>query len=92
MTKICGSRSATWTRNAERAAETEAEALTLLAESLDENFDAAVEAMLGATGALVLASVAVSLWAGTLYDVSERAANDLLERDGYVDVVLEVEP
>ena len=49
-------------------------------------------AMLGATSALALASIAVSLWAGTLYDVSERAANDLLERDGYVDVVLEAQP
>ena len=49
-------------------------------------------AMVAATGSLALASIAVSLWAGDLYDVSERSADDLLERDGYVEAVLERVP
>ena len=46
-------------------------------------------AMIIATASLALASVAVSIWAGALYDVSERAANDLLDPSGYVEAVLE---
>ncbi len=48
--------------------------------------------MVVATGVLAAASVGVSLWAGDLYDIAERSAEDLLERDGYVEVVLEREP
>jgi len=48
--------------------------------------------MAAATGSLVVASIGVSLWAGELYDVAERSAEDLLERDGYVEVVLERAP
>ncbi|MGA1074213.1 MAG: Na+/H+ antiporter subunit D, partial [Ilumatobacteraceae bacterium] len=40
--------------------------------------------MLAPTAALALASIAVSVAAGPLYDVSERAATDLLERDTYI--------
>ncbi len=48
--------------------------------------------MVAATGALSLASIGVSLWAGALYDVTERAAEDLLDPAGYVEVVLERAP
>ncbi len=48
--------------------------------------------MVAATGALSLASLGVSLWAGALYDVTERAAEDLLDPSGYVEVVLERTP
>jgi multicomponent Na+:H+ antiporter subunit D len=49
-------------------------------------------AMVAATGSLALASIVVSLGAGRLYDISERAANDLLDPVGYVEVVLERAP
>jgi multicomponent Na+:H+ antiporter subunit D len=49
-------------------------------------------AMLVGTGLLVAASIAVSVWAGLLYGVAERAADDLLEPAGYVDAVLERQP
>ncbi len=48
--------------------------------------------MIFGTGILVVASLAVSVWAGTLYDVAERAADDLLEPSGYVEAVLEGTP
>jgi multicomponent Na+:H+ antiporter subunit D len=48
--------------------------------------------MVGATAALALASIAVSVWAGPLYDVSERASRDLLEPSRYVEAILEVRP
>lgn len=45
--------------------------------------------MLAPTAALAIASIAVSVAAGPLYDVSERAATDLLERTAYVEAVLD---
>ena len=45
-------------------------------------------AMLGATTVLVVASLGVSLVAGPLFDVSERAATVLLERTPYIDAVV----
>ncbi|MEL6891412.1 MAG: Na+/H+ antiporter subunit D [Actinomycetota bacterium] len=45
-----------------------------------------------ATGMLGAASIGVSVWAAGLYDISERASIDLLERGRYVEAVLEVEP
>jgi hypothetical protein len=48
--------------------------------------------MVAATGSLALASIVVSVGAGRLYDISERAANDLLDPVGYVEVVLERAP
>ena len=48
-------------------------------------------AMIGATAALAVASIAVSVWAGALYDLSERASRDLLAPERYVAVVLEVD-
>ncbi|MGA1050973.1 MAG: Na+/H+ antiporter subunit D [Ilumatobacteraceae bacterium] len=45
--------------------------------------------MLAPTAALALASIAVSVAAGPLYDVSARAAPDLLERDTYIEAVLD---
>ena len=44
--------------------------------------------MIVATAALALASIAVSVWAGPLYNVSERAAHDLLEPSRYVQAIL----
>jgi multicomponent Na+:H+ antiporter subunit D len=40
------------------------------------------------TAALVLVSLGVAAWAGPLFDVSERSARDMLDRDRYVDEVL----
>jgi multicomponent Na+:H+ antiporter subunit D len=40
------------------------------------------------TGVLVAASLGVAAWAGPLYDVSERTARDMLDRDRYVGEVL----
>jgi multicomponent Na+:H+ antiporter subunit D len=40
------------------------------------------------TTVLVAASIAFSIWAGPLYDVAERAGEDLLEPDRYVEAVL----
>jgi multicomponent Na+:H+ antiporter subunit D len=44
------------------------------------------------TSILVVASLSVSVWAGTLYDIAERAAVDLLEPQGYIEAVLEASP
>jgi multicomponent Na+:H+ antiporter subunit D len=44
--------------------------------------------MTGPTTALVVCSLAVAAAAGPLYSLSERAAHDLLDRDGYVERVL----
>ena len=44
------------------------------------------------TSILVAASLAVSTWAGVLYDVSERAAEDLMDPTEYVTGVLEEAP
>ena len=44
--------------------------------------------MAGATAAVVAMTVAVVVGAGALYDVSERAGKDLLEREPYVEAVL----
>ena len=49
-------------------------------------------AMAAPTALLAAASLAVSFGAGTLYDISERASIDLLERTDYVEAVLEVGP
>lgn len=45
-------------------------------------------AMLGATTVLVVASLGVSLVAGPLFEVSERAATVLLDRTPYIDAVV----
>ena len=45
--------------------------------------------MVGATAAVVVMSLAVVVTAGPLYSVSERAGRDLLEREPYIDAVLE---
>lgn len=47
--------------------------------------------MIGATALLGLASIAVSVFAGPIYDIAERAGNDLLSPDRYVSAVLEVD-
>lgn len=44
--------------------------------------------MLGATIALVAISLAIAVFAGPLYELAERAAADLLDPAGYVEVVL----
>jgi multicomponent Na+:H+ antiporter subunit D len=44
--------------------------------------------MLGATTVLVGLSVVISVAAGPLYSLSERAARTLVERDAYIDAVL----
>ena len=44
--------------------------------------------MIGPTAVLALASIGVSVFAGLLYDVSERASIELLEPSGYVSAVL----
>jgi multicomponent Na+:H+ antiporter subunit D len=46
--------------------------------------------MIVPTAVLALASIAVSVFAGVLYDVSERAAVDLLDGRDYVEAVLTV--
>ena len=48
--------------------------------------------MLGATGALAAVSLALAIWAGPIYDVTERAAEDLLDPRGYVEAVMERSP
>jgi multicomponent Na+:H+ antiporter subunit D len=45
--------------------------------------------MIVPTAVLALASIAVSVFAGELYGVSERAATDLLDTDVYVEAVLD---
>lgn len=44
--------------------------------------------MAGATATLVALSVAIALWAGPLYALSERTAGDLIETHTYVETVL----
>ena len=44
--------------------------------------------MVGATGVLVVASLAVAVSAGPLFEISERAAGILLERSAYIDAVV----
>jgi multicomponent Na+:H+ antiporter subunit D len=44
--------------------------------------------MVGPTALLVLGSLAVAAAAGPIYGLSERAARDLLDRDGYIEKVL----
>jgi multicomponent Na+:H+ antiporter subunit D len=44
--------------------------------------------MLGAAGVAVLGGLAITVVAGPLYALSERAAGDLVDRRGYVDAVL----
>jgi multicomponent Na+:H+ antiporter subunit D len=44
--------------------------------------------MIASTAVLALASIGVSIFAGALYDVSERASIELLEPSGYVSAVL----
>jgi len=44
--------------------------------------------MTGSTAALVGLSVAIAVWAGPLYELSERAAADLIDPGSYVRVVL----
>ena len=46
--------------------------------------------MIVPTAVLALASIAVSVMAGALYDVSERAATDLLDGREYIEAVLSV--
>lgn len=41
------------------------------------------------TAALALASLAVTVWAGPLYGVAQRASADLLEPAGYIEAVLD---
>lgn len=48
--------------------------------------------MLGATGMLAVVSLAVSVWAGPLYALSERASTELLDTRTYVDTVLRGAP
>jgi multicomponent Na+:H+ antiporter subunit D len=44
------------------------------------------------TAVLAVSSIAVSVFAGPLYDVADRAANDLLDPERYVEAVLGSEP
>ncbi|MET0523996.1 MAG: Na+/H+ antiporter subunit D [Nocardioides sp.] len=44
--------------------------------------------MVGATASLVTVSLAFTIVAGGLFGYAERAAEDLLDRDGYIDAVL----
>jgi len=44
--------------------------------------------MVGSTAALAAFSVAIALWAGPLYGLSERAAGDLIDPTAYVEAVL----
>ncbi len=44
--------------------------------------------MIGATGALVMCSLAVAVFAGPIYALSERTAQDLLDPSSYVQAVL----
>jgi multicomponent Na+:H+ antiporter subunit D len=43
--------------------------------------------MLYSTGALVLVGVALTVFGGPLYDISNRAAEDLMQRTPYLDIV-----
>jgi multicomponent Na+:H+ antiporter subunit D len=44
--------------------------------------------MLAATGGLVLLSLALAVWAGPMYDLCVRAAEDLLDPTAYIQAVL----
>jgi multicomponent Na+:H+ antiporter subunit D len=44
------------------------------------------------TAALLVATIAFSVWAGPLYDIAERAGDDLLDPAGYVEAVLDGAP
>ncbi len=44
--------------------------------------------MTGATAGLVAMSVAISVWAGPLYALSQRTADDLVDPAGYIETVL----
>jgi multicomponent Na+:H+ antiporter subunit D len=44
--------------------------------------------MLGATAALVVISLAIAIWAGPLYDLTVRSAEELLDPSAYISVVL----
>ena len=57
----------------------------------DRRFGAPI-AMIVPTAALALGSIAVSVFAGPLYDVAERAATDLLDESVYVEAVLDGSP
>lgn len=48
--------------------------------------------MVGATAELVIVSLVVAVWAAPLYDLTQRAAADLLDPARYVDAVLGVAP
>jgi multicomponent Na+:H+ antiporter subunit D len=58
---------------------------------IDGRFGAPI-GMILSTALLAVASIAVSVWAGALYDVSERASLDLLEPGRYVQAILEAQP
>ena len=45
--------------------------------------------MVAPTAALVVVSLAIAVLAGPLYDLSERAAQDLLDPSAYVEAVFE---
>ena len=47
--------------------------------------------MIAATAMLGVASLAVSIFAGSIYEISERAGSDLLAPERYVEAVLEVD-
>ena len=44
--------------------------------------------MFVATGLAVLGTLAVTVWAGPLWDMSERAAADLVDPTSYIEEVL----
>jgi multicomponent Na+:H+ antiporter subunit D len=48
--------------------------------------------MIAGTALLAAASIGVSVFAGPIYDIAERAGADLLTPDRYVEAILEVEP
>ena len=52
----------------------------------------AMTCLIAPTSLLALASIAVSLWAGGLYDIAERASADLLAPDRYIEAILEDQP
>jgi multicomponent Na+:H+ antiporter subunit D len=44
--------------------------------------------MMGATAAMVVVTVSLTVLAGPLYNVTDRASGDLLDRTPYIDAVL----
>lgn len=44
--------------------------------------------MAGSTAALVVLSLMIAVWAGPLYALSERTAEDLMDTGAYVETVL----